>query len=458
MAGQWQGQSSLSSYNLSAEGGRASPAPARPARSVRRPARDSDQGQGQDPRSSNHGPSSSISAGRSQHHSTGRPVKDSSAAAAGAGGGSRAARLAQAIQREERARDAAYRPGSSLSYRSASPDPDEEDFFGGEPLIVPVASTSKAKQETDPSPVLEKAIAAFSSAGQSSKNRAQQSGSSSRDRSGTNASNASAAAAAGGAGNGRTRRGAVGVQGESARFRATMQPQAGLPSTPAFREMERVLAQVANDWPELLPPGVDDETGEEANEDNFDPVTLALSLVNEEGSTRRLESFLATKEALSQSLKSSIHTHYRAFDASASSYNGLVQNLTHAQKNTTELRKVLEEVRETLGKRRTDLAVLEARRTELAEMDRILVTIETLKSIPDRLESLLSDKQFLKAASLLMRSLKMINRAEMLEVTATADLRSYFTSQEAVRVPSTEDALAATYADSFMYHSSCWNI
>lgn len=439
MAGQWQGQSSLSSYSLSAEGGRASPAPARPARSVRRPARDSDQGQGQDPRSSNHGPSSSLSAGRSQHQSIGRPAKGSNAAAAG--GGSRAARLAQAIQREERARDAAYRPGSSLSYRSASPDPDEEDFFGGEPLIVPVASTSKPKQETDPSPVLEKAIAAFSSAGQSSKNRAQQSASSSRDRSGTNASNASAAAAAGGAGNARTRRGAVGVQGESARFRATMQPQAGLPSTPAFREMERVLAQVANDWPELLPPSVDDETGEEANEDNFDPVTLALSLVNEEGSTRRLDSFLATKEALSQSLKSSIHTHYRAFDASASSYNGLVQNLTHAQKNTTELRKVLEEVRETLGKRRTDLAVLEARRTELAEMDRILVTIETLKSIPDRLESFLSDKQFLKAASLLMRSLKMINRAEMLEVTATADLRSYFTSQENVRMVYTGYAL-----------------
>ena len=110
----------------------------------------------------------------------------------------------------------------------------------------------------------------------------------------------------------------------------------------------------------------------------------------------------------------------------------MVLNLTHAQKDTTELRKVLEEVRETLGKRRTDLAVLEARRTELAEMDRILMTIETLRSIPDRLENLLSDKQFLPAASLLMRSLKMINRAEMREVAATADLRSYFASQEAV--------------------------
>lgn len=425
MAGQWQG------YNLSGEpAGRASPAPARPQRSVRRPARDShppaQQQQQQQPSSS----ASNNNASSSRSH----PPRQ---AAEAAPPGSRAARLAQAIQREERARDAAnsgFRPGSSLSFRSASPDKDEEDFFGGEPLFVPppAASTSKARLN-DHSPTLEKAVAAFSSAGQSSRSRAQQQqqqqGTRSRDRSDTAASKGSSAAAAS---NARSRRGAVGVQGESARFRATMQPQSGLPSTPAFREMERVLAQVANEWPELLPPVPDEETGEEPDEDQFDPVTLALSLVNEEGPTRRLESFLATKEALSQSLKSSIQTHYRAFDASASSYNGLILNLTHAQKNTTELRKVLEEVRETLGKRRTDLAVLEARRTELAEMDRILVTIETLKSIPDRLESLLSDKQFLQAASLLMRSLKMINRADMLEVTATADLRAYFASQEAV--------------------------
>lgn len=441
MAGQWQGQSSLSSYNLAAEGGRASPAPARPARSVRRPARDSGEGQGQQAQGSSnspagYGPSSSTSTSHrlnknNDQSAARRAAKDSAAAAPP---GSRAARLAQAIQREERARDNAYRPGSSMSFRSASPHSDEEDFFGGEPLIVPTVSTSKANKQkqdsNDASPVLEKAIAAFSSAGQSSKNRAaQQAGTSQR----THASSPSDAAAATAA-NARTRRGAVGVQGESARFRAATQPQPGLPSTPAFREMERVLAQVANEWPELLPPAPDEETGEPGDEDSFDPVTLALSLVNEEGSTRSLDSFLATKEALSHSLKSSIQTHYRAFESSASSYNGLVQNLTHAQKNTTELRKVLEEVRETLGKRRTDLAVLEARRTELAQMDRILATIETLKGIPDRLETLLSDKQFLKAASLLMRSLKMINRPEMLEVTATADLRSYFTSQEAVSV------------------------
>ena len=228
----------------------------------------------------------------------------------------------------------------------------------------------------------------------------------------------------------------MGVQGESARARAGhASALEQVPSTPAFREMERVLAQVAAEWPELLPPedAVQGDNAEGLGEDAFDPVTLALSLVEPDAPQERFRSFLETKDALSRSLKSSIQTHYRSFDASVSSYNGLLANLTSAQKNTSALRSRLEEVRETLGKNRTELGVLEARRTELNEMDRILVAIESLKSVPDRLESLLSEKRFLNAAVLLMRSLKMINKQDLMEVAAVADLRAYFVSQEAVR-------------------------
>jgi hypothetical protein len=197
MAGQWQQGYSLGPPD---GGGRASPAlptPARPARSVRRPARDSgghDAGQLQ---AQAQAPPASSSRGAARPSGRTAGTADNKTANANAPGG-RAARLAQAIQREEREREAAsngFRPSSSLSFRSASPDPDEADFFGGEPLIVPTASTSKQatrQQSIDTSPALEKAIAAFSSAGQSSKNKAQ-AGKSTRDRAGTSASNASSA-------------------------------------------------------------------------------------------------------------------------------------------------------------------------------------------------------------------------------------------------------------------------
>ena len=60
------------------------------------------------------------------------------------------------------------------------------------------------------------------------------------------------------------------------------------------------------------------------------------------------------------------------------------------------------------------------------------VSSEHLRSVPDTLESLISEKRLLQAAGLLVRSIKLINKQEMLEIGALSDLRSYLTSQEAV--------------------------
>lgn len=339
-------------------------------------------------------------------------------AAGGPGPMSRAARLQQAIMRDEAREGNGSRPGTSHSHRgdeSPTGSGDEEDLTAPQ-VVKPVVESS---------PVLEKAVAAFSS--RDGRGRAGTAASSGKPSS---SAQAGRDGSAGGAG--RSRRGAVGVQGESARFRGTTHQE--VPETPAFREMERVLAQVASDWPEVVPQSTVDEPEDEAEaaKSTFDPVTLALSLVDSQAPPERMHSFLETKEALSRSLKSSIQTHYRAFDASVSSYNGVLANLTGAQRTTSKLRTSLEDVREILGKSRSELGVLHARKTELEEMDRILGTIETLRNVPDKLESLMSEKRFFQASVLLVRSLKMIQRQEILEVAATGDLRSYFQSQETV--------------------------
>jgi exocyst complex component 4 len=45
----------------------------------------------------------------------------------------------------------------------------------------------------------------------------------------------------------------------------------------------------------------------------------------------------------------------------------------------------------------------------------------------------MSEKRLLQASILLIRSLKIINNSDMLEIGAVADLRSYLNSQEVVR-------------------------
>ena len=355
---------------------------------------------------------------------------------AGGGPQSRANRLAQAIQREER--EQGLRPGSAMSIRSASPtgSADERDDLAAPARSARHQGQGQDQDPSQTSPVLEKALKAFTAAGSqaaTSRARAKPTEPSRRPPGSARSDGPSKAGDLSSGGGGRGRRGAVGVQGESSRIRGTTQQET--PSTPAFREMERVLAQVANDWPELVPPNSDDrleDAGDKEDEGLFDPVTLALSLVDSQADPERFRLFLATKESLSRSLKSSIQTHYRSFDASVTSYNGLLSNLSFAQKNTTNLRTTLEEVRETLGKGRSELGVLEARRTELAEMDRILVTVEMLRNVPDRLENLMSEKRFLAAAVLLVRSLKTVSKGDITEIAATADLRAYFISQETV--------------------------
>jgi exocyst complex component 4 len=47
----------------------------------------------------------------------------------------------------------------------------------------------------------------------------------------------------------------------------------------------------------------------------------------------------------------------------------------------------------------------------------------------------MSEKRLLQAAVLLVRSLKMINGIDMLEVGAVSDLRSYLNDRETVRQP-----------------------
>ena len=58
---------------------------------------------------------------------------------------------------------------------------------------------------------------------------------------------------------------------------------------------------------------------------------------------------------------------------------------------------------------------------------------EHLKTVPDLLETLMSEKRLLQASILLIRSLKIINNPDMLEIGAVADLRGYLNSQEVVR-------------------------
>ena len=80
---------------------------------------------------------------------------------------------------------------------------------------------------------------------------------------------------------------------------------------------------------------------------------------------------------------------------------------------------------------------------------------EYLKTVPDLLETLMSEKRLLQASVLLVKSLKIINKSDMQEIGAVSDLRGYLVGQETVRPPKlscyhglelTEGRLFATFS------------
>jgi exocyst complex component 4 len=111
-------------------------------------------------------------------------------------------------------------------------------------------------------------------------------------------------------------------------------------------------------------------------------------------------------------------------------HNNVLSSLGSAQNGVSAARRRLRDAREALGAKRADLVQMWQRSQVVKDSLRLLDTIENIKGVPDRLESLMSEKRFLEAVNLLTRSLKVVEKPDIREVGASADLRAYLKGQE----------------------------
>ncbi|PFH54828.1 hypothetical protein AMATHDRAFT_134263 [Amanita thiersii Skay4041] len=182
-------------------------------------------------------------------------------------------------------------------------------------------------------------------------------------------------------------------------------------------DIDAVLDQVKDGWEFIVDP-------------DFNCVDLALQLLDESANGKDMVSFRQTKDMLSRTLKGSVDKYYQAFAASLPHHTSLLNHLTGIQVQLSNTRASLSSAKEALGSKRSDLVQLWSRGHMLEEMIRLLDQIEYLKSVPDLLETLISEKRLLQASVLLVKSMKLINKPEMLGVGAVADLRTYLIGQE----------------------------
>ncbi|KAI3622267.1 sec8 exocyst complex component specific domain-containing protein [Moniliophthora roreri] len=182
-------------------------------------------------------------------------------------------------------------------------------------------------------------------------------------------------------------------------------------------DIDAILDQIKDEWEFVIDP-------------DFNTVDLALQLLDESSTGKDMDSFRRTKHMLSKALKGSVDKYYQAFAASLPHHASLLNHLGDTQTQVSEARASLQESKDALGTKRADLVQLWSRGQTLEEMMRILDQIDQLKSMPDLLETLMSEKRLLQASVLLVKNLKVINKPDILEIGAVADLRSYLSGQE----------------------------
>ncbi|WVR04091.1 hypothetical protein IAU60_001090 [Kwoniella sp. DSM 27419] len=190
-----------------------------------------------------------------------------------------------------------------------------------------------------------------------------------------------------------------------------------------FSDIDEVLSKIRKDWPFVM-------------ESDFSPSTLALSLLSQGSSSSlpahpNLPAFLTLHESLSTALQTAVQSHFQSFAASLPAHATFIATLSKAQEQVKKSKEGLREARDGFaGKGKSELASIRARERMVRDMLKILDTVDNLKQVPDQLESLIGDKRFLKAALILVRSLKTINKPELEEIGALSDLRTYLAAQE----------------------------
>ncbi|WFD48571.1 Xaa-Pro aminopeptidase [Malassezia furfur] len=186
---------------------------------------------------------------------------------------------------------------------------------------------------------------------------------------------------------------------------------------PKFRALHAALRKIKGEWPFLL-------------DDRFNPLALSLGLLSDASLRARLGDFASLNDMIERTLQGTLDDHYESFALAITVNHGMVNSLGDAQELVGATRTKLQHARDALGAKRADLVQMWQRIETLKEAMRVLGLVEQLRSVPDELETLMAEKQFLRATQLLMRSLRLIQREELAEVGAMADLRAYLRAQE----------------------------
>ncbi|KAJ6110300.1 hypothetical protein N7486_002535 [Penicillium sp. IBT 16267x] len=190
-------------------------------------------------------------------------------------------------------------------------------------------------------------------------------------------------------------------------------------NTGGKQSVEEVLQAIQRDW--------DFMTDAECI-----PVNVALSLMDTStlGKADREPEFLQMHAQIQRTLKSIVNEHHQGFNSSIGTYHKIQSNISSSQSRVRNLRNSLEEAKSGLLSTKPELKGLATSSQNYDDILQLFAQIEEIQSLPEKLESRISDKRFLAAVEVLHTGQRLLRRSELEDIGALSDIRAYFTNQE----------------------------
>lgn len=122
--------------------------------------------------------------------------------------------------------------------------------------------------------------------------------------------------------------------------------------------------------------------------------------------------------------------HHQGFNSSIGTYHKIQSNIQSSQGRVRNLRNALDGAKSGLLSTKPELKGLATSSQRYDDVIQLFSQIEKIQSLPEKLESRLTDKRFLAAVDVLHDAFRMLRRTELENIGGLTDLRTYFSNQE----------------------------
>ncbi|KAL4884144.1 hypothetical protein BJY04DRAFT_206005 [Aspergillus karnatakaensis] len=191
------------------------------------------------------------------------------------------------------------------------------------------------------------------------------------------------------------------------------------PTVGKSQAVEDVLHSIQRDWDFVAT-------------DDCVPVQVALQLMDTStlGKAEREPDFLDAHQSIQQTLKTIVNEHHQGFNSSIGTYHKIQASIQSSQGRVRNLRYALENAKSGLLSTKPELKELATSSQKYDDIIQLFSQIQEIQSLPEKLESQLTDKRFLGAVEVLHDALRLLRRSELEKIGALADIRAYFENQE----------------------------